>query len=147
MCSLYDFPIDNTNFGSSSSITFPVLQRTAEEKILNSDRLTLERWEGDRAQPQSPRPWTKVTRVPHLWLQSVVGLGCWVRVFLREELCPVEKCSEGVLVMSTSIQLSPEAGRFLICTGCSCDSWRKTLTECEATSVEILVWSQHKTST
>ncbi|XP_072201808.1 leucine-rich repeat-containing protein 49 isoform X1 [Excalfactoria chinensis] len=34
---------DNTNFGSSSSITFPVLQRTAEEKILNSDRLTLER--------------------------------------------------------------------------------------------------------
>ncbi|NWU89922.1 LRC49 protein, partial [Upupa epops] len=34
---------DNTNFGSSSSITFPVLQRTAEEKVLNSDRLTLER--------------------------------------------------------------------------------------------------------
>ncbi|XP_065589863.1 leucine-rich repeat-containing protein 49 isoform X1 [Cyrtonyx montezumae] len=34
---------DNANFGSSSSITFPVLQRTAEEKILNSDRLTLER--------------------------------------------------------------------------------------------------------
>ncbi|KAM6351597.1 leucine-rich repeat-containing protein 49 isoform 2-T2 [Alca torda] len=34
---------DNRNFGSSSSITFPVLQRTAEEKILNSDRLTLER--------------------------------------------------------------------------------------------------------
>ncbi|XP_030353107.1 leucine-rich repeat-containing protein 49 isoform X3 [Strigops habroptila] len=34
---------DNTNFGSSSSITFPVLHRTAEEKILNSDRLTLER--------------------------------------------------------------------------------------------------------
>eukprot|EP00076_Gallus_gallus_P010369 XP_004943820.1 leucine-rich repeat-containing protein 49 isoform X1 [Gallus gallus] len=34
---------DNTHFGSSSSITFPVLQRTAEEKILNSDRLTLER--------------------------------------------------------------------------------------------------------
>ncbi|KAM7102532.1 leucine-rich repeat-containing protein 49 isoform 3-T3 [Ciconia maguari] len=34
---------DYTNFGSSSSITFPVLQRTAEEKILNSDRLTLER--------------------------------------------------------------------------------------------------------
>ncbi|XP_074693767.1 leucine-rich repeat-containing protein 49 isoform X2 [Strix aluco] len=34
---------DNTNFGSSSSISFPVLQRTAEEKILNSDRLTLER--------------------------------------------------------------------------------------------------------
>ncbi|XP_075620729.1 leucine-rich repeat-containing protein 49 isoform X2 [Balearica regulorum gibbericeps] len=34
---------DNTNLGSSSSITFPVLQRTAEEKILNSDRLTLER--------------------------------------------------------------------------------------------------------
>ncbi|XP_021263143.1 leucine-rich repeat-containing protein 49 isoform X2 [Numida meleagris] len=34
---------DNVNFGSSSSITFPVLQRTAEEKILNSDRLTLER--------------------------------------------------------------------------------------------------------
>ncbi|NWI98244.1 LRC49 protein, partial [Crypturellus undulatus] len=35
---------DNTNFGSSSSITsFPVFQRTAEEKILNSDRLTLER--------------------------------------------------------------------------------------------------------
>ncbi|XP_066184622.1 leucine-rich repeat-containing protein 49 isoform X2 [Sylvia atricapilla] len=34
---------DNTNFGSSSSITFPVLQRSAEEKILNSDRLTLER--------------------------------------------------------------------------------------------------------
>ncbi|XP_048174027.1 leucine-rich repeat-containing protein 49 isoform X3 [Corvus hawaiiensis] len=34
---------DNTNFGSSSSITFPVLQRTAEEKILNSDRLSLER--------------------------------------------------------------------------------------------------------
>ncbi|XP_031472326.1 leucine-rich repeat-containing protein 49 isoform X3 [Phasianus colchicus] len=34
---------DSTNFGSSSSITFPVLQRTAEEKILNSDRLTLER--------------------------------------------------------------------------------------------------------
>ncbi|XP_025969158.2 leucine-rich repeat-containing protein 49 isoform X2 [Dromaius novaehollandiae] len=35
---------DNTSFGSSSSITsFPVLQRTAEEKILNSDRLTLER--------------------------------------------------------------------------------------------------------
>ncbi|XP_059714199.1 leucine-rich repeat-containing protein 49 isoform X11 [Haemorhous mexicanus] len=34
---------DNMNFGSSSSITFPVLQRTAEEKILNSDRLTLER--------------------------------------------------------------------------------------------------------
>ncbi|XP_038002780.1 leucine-rich repeat-containing protein 49 isoform X3 [Motacilla alba alba] len=34
---------DNTNFGSSSSITFPILQRTAEEKILNSDRLTLER--------------------------------------------------------------------------------------------------------
>ncbi|XP_068000062.1 leucine-rich repeat-containing protein 49 isoform X2 [Melanerpes formicivorus] len=33
----------NTNFGSSSSITFPVLQRSAEEKILNSDRLTLER--------------------------------------------------------------------------------------------------------
>uniref|UniRef100_A0A8C3LR14 Leucine rich repeat containing 49 n=1 Tax=Chrysolophus pictus TaxID=9089 RepID=A0A8C3LR14_CHRPC len=28
---------------NSSSITFPVLQRTAEEKILNSDRLTLER--------------------------------------------------------------------------------------------------------
>uniref|UniRef100_A0A8C3K0B5 Leucine rich repeat containing 49 n=1 Tax=Calidris pygmaea TaxID=425635 RepID=A0A8C3K0B5_9CHAR len=27
----------------SSSITFPVLQRTAEEKLLNSDRLTLER--------------------------------------------------------------------------------------------------------
>ncbi|KAM6059738.1 leucine-rich repeat-containing protein 49 isoform 1-T1 [Theristicus caerulescens] len=34
---------DNTNFGSSSSITLPVLQRTAEEKILSSDRLTLER--------------------------------------------------------------------------------------------------------
>ncbi|XP_026711823.1 leucine-rich repeat-containing protein 49-like [Athene cunicularia] len=34
---------DNTNFGSSSSISFPVLQRTAEEKILSSDRLTLER--------------------------------------------------------------------------------------------------------
>ncbi|XP_074956295.1 leucine-rich repeat-containing protein 49 isoform X8 [Phalacrocorax aristotelis] len=34
---------DNTNFGSSSSVTLPVLQRTAEEKILNSDRLTLER--------------------------------------------------------------------------------------------------------
>ncbi|XP_031979241.1 leucine-rich repeat-containing protein 49 isoform X3 [Corvus moneduloides] len=34
---------DNANFGSSSSITFPVLQRTAEEKILNSDRLSLER--------------------------------------------------------------------------------------------------------
>ncbi|XP_054693230.1 leucine-rich repeat-containing protein 49 isoform X6 [Grus americana] len=34
---------DNTNLGSSSSITFPVLQRTAEEKVLNSDRLTLER--------------------------------------------------------------------------------------------------------
>ncbi|XP_052527764.1 leucine-rich repeat-containing protein 49 isoform X1 [Tympanuchus pallidicinctus] len=34
---------DSANFGSSSSITFPVLQRTAEEKILNSDRLTLER--------------------------------------------------------------------------------------------------------
>ncbi|XP_027322921.1 leucine-rich repeat-containing protein 49 isoform X2 [Anas platyrhynchos] len=34
---------ENTNFGSSSSITFPILQRTAEEKILNSDRLTLER--------------------------------------------------------------------------------------------------------
>ncbi|XP_009080543.1 PREDICTED: leucine-rich repeat-containing protein 49-like, partial [Acanthisitta chloris] len=34
---------NNTNFGSSSSITFPVLQRTAEEKVLNSDRLTLER--------------------------------------------------------------------------------------------------------
>ncbi|XP_019474955.1 leucine-rich repeat-containing protein 49 isoform X2 [Meleagris gallopavo] len=34
---------DSTNFGSSSSITFPVLQRSAEEKILNSDRLTLER--------------------------------------------------------------------------------------------------------
>ncbi|XP_065703280.1 leucine-rich repeat-containing protein 49 isoform X2 [Patagioenas fasciata] len=34
---------DNTNFGSSSSIAFPVLQRTAEEKILNSDRLNLER--------------------------------------------------------------------------------------------------------
>uniref|UniRef100_A0A8C3K1J0 Leucine rich repeat containing 49 n=1 Tax=Calidris pygmaea TaxID=425635 RepID=A0A8C3K1J0_9CHAR len=34
---------NNTNFGSSSSITFPVLQRTAEEKLLNSDRLTLER--------------------------------------------------------------------------------------------------------
>ncbi|XP_064312625.1 leucine-rich repeat-containing protein 49 isoform X4 [Phalacrocorax carbo] len=34
---------DNTNFGNSSSITLPVLQRTAEEKILNSDRLTLER--------------------------------------------------------------------------------------------------------
>ncbi|XP_053844670.1 leucine-rich repeat-containing protein 49 isoform X3 [Vidua macroura] len=34
---------DNTNFGSSSSITFPVLQRTTEEKILNSDRLSLER--------------------------------------------------------------------------------------------------------
>ncbi|XP_053933683.1 leucine-rich repeat-containing protein 49 isoform X3 [Cuculus canorus] len=34
---------DNTNFGSSSSISFPVLQRTAEEKILNCDRLTLER--------------------------------------------------------------------------------------------------------
>ncbi|NWR75597.1 LRC49 protein, partial [Centropus unirufus] len=38
-----DIPWDNTNFGSSSSITFPVLQRTAEEKILNCDRLTLER--------------------------------------------------------------------------------------------------------
>ncbi|XP_068814871.1 leucine-rich repeat-containing protein 49 isoform X1 [Struthio camelus] len=35
---------NTTNFGSSSPITtFPVLQRTAEEKILNSDRLTLER--------------------------------------------------------------------------------------------------------
>ncbi|XP_066860066.1 leucine-rich repeat-containing protein 49 isoform X1 [Anser cygnoides] len=34
---------ENTNFGSSSSITFPILQRTTEEKILNSDRLTLER--------------------------------------------------------------------------------------------------------
>ncbi|NXH15493.1 LRC49 protein, partial [Bucco capensis] len=34
---------DNTDFGSSSSITFPILQRSAEEKILNSDRLTLER--------------------------------------------------------------------------------------------------------
>ncbi|XP_069723047.1 leucine-rich repeat-containing protein 49 isoform X3 [Phaenicophaeus curvirostris] len=34
---------DNTSFGSSSSISFPVLQRTAEEKILNCDRLTLER--------------------------------------------------------------------------------------------------------
>ncbi|NWI53418.1 LRC49 protein, partial [Calyptomena viridis] len=34
---------DNTNSGSSSSITFPVLQRSAEEKILNSDRLSLER--------------------------------------------------------------------------------------------------------
>ncbi|XP_019359871.1 PREDICTED: leucine-rich repeat-containing protein 49 [Gavialis gangeticus] len=35
---------DNTNFGSNSSITaLPILQRTAEEKILNSDRLTLER--------------------------------------------------------------------------------------------------------
>ncbi|XP_059570803.1 leucine-rich repeat-containing protein 49 isoform X3 [Alligator mississippiensis] len=35
---------DNTNFGSNSSVTaFPILQRTAEEKILNSDRLTLER--------------------------------------------------------------------------------------------------------
>lgn len=43
MRSFDDFLIDNTHFGSSSSITFPVLQRTAEEKILNSDRLTLER--------------------------------------------------------------------------------------------------------
>uniref|UniRef100_A0A8C5NST1 Leucine-rich repeat-containing protein 49 n=1 Tax=Junco hyemalis TaxID=40217 RepID=A0A8C5NST1_JUNHY len=39
----YSGRLDNTNFGSSSSISFPVLQRTAEEKILNSDRLTLER--------------------------------------------------------------------------------------------------------
>ncbi|XP_064245344.1 leucine-rich repeat-containing protein 49 isoform X2 [Passer domesticus] len=39
----YSGRLDNTNFGSSSSITFPVLQRTAEDKILNSDRLTLER--------------------------------------------------------------------------------------------------------
>ncbi|EMP38999.1 Leucine-rich repeat-containing protein 49 [Chelonia mydas] len=35
---------DNINFGSSSSITaFPILHRAADEKILNSDRLTLER--------------------------------------------------------------------------------------------------------
>uniref|UniRef100_A0A8D2M2M1 Leucine rich repeat containing 49 n=1 Tax=Zonotrichia albicollis TaxID=44394 RepID=A0A8D2M2M1_ZONAL len=39
----YSGRLDNTNFGSSSSISFPVLQRTAEEKILNSDRLSLER--------------------------------------------------------------------------------------------------------
>lgn len=43
MHSFDDFLIDSANFGSSSSITFPVLQRTAEEKILNLDRLTLER--------------------------------------------------------------------------------------------------------
>ncbi|KAM9374838.1 leucine-rich repeat-containing protein 49 [Phaethornis superciliosus] len=34
---------ENLNFGSSSSIAFPVLQRPAEGKILNSDRLSLER--------------------------------------------------------------------------------------------------------
>ncbi|KAM8998245.1 leucine-rich repeat-containing protein 49 isoform 3-T3 [Ara ararauna] len=41
--SISSHALDNTNFGSSSSITFPVLHRTAEEKILNCDRLTLER--------------------------------------------------------------------------------------------------------
>ncbi|XP_065268227.1 leucine-rich repeat-containing protein 49 [Emys orbicularis] len=35
---------ENINFGSSTSITaFPILHRAADEKILNSDRLTLER--------------------------------------------------------------------------------------------------------
>ncbi|XP_071611124.1 leucine-rich repeat-containing protein 49 isoform X2 [Heliangelus exortis] len=34
---------ENVNFGSSSSIAFPVLQRPAEGKTLNSDRLSLER--------------------------------------------------------------------------------------------------------
>ncbi|KAM9533015.1 leucine-rich repeat-containing protein 49 isoform 5-T5 [Guaruba guarouba] len=41
--SISSHALDNTNFGSSSSITFPVLYRTAEEKILSCDRLTLER--------------------------------------------------------------------------------------------------------
>lgn len=131
MYSPYDFSIDNTNFGSSSSITFPVLQRTAEEKILNSDRLTLERWEGERLHMPEPQPMSKVTRVTSAPLMAAVsggfgllGLVC-VCVFWRE-LCPMEKISVSVFVMNISIEQSSKAGRFLTWASSSCDSWRKT---------------------
>lgn len=132
------FPIDNTNFGSSSSITFPVLQRSAEEKVLNSDRLTLERWEGGRV--HAPEPLAAVS--------DGLGLLGFVCVCFWEKYCGEILCVSLWWIYPYSSHLR------------QADFWSEqavhviaeeklnkfNITNCEATSVGILVWSQHKTS-